>query len=213
MPSASACTASRRPSSSRPSGILLSDVGELLRAECPVPQRDGTAGAHGALEGGNASLRVDANAFPCRCTHEYFPAAIKTHHRRGQDLAERIGNQRRDAIAPYRNKAVRRTEVNSDNHRGATLSRTGRIVRRQAPPVSRRAIAAKRQARIRDAALYDAEQECGDDRPHPQQDSQISQRGLVGSEAALYLLAALHCLGVATEQMLGQQRVPEQKTE
>jgi hypothetical protein len=186
--------------------------GELLRAECPVPEWDGTAGAHGALEGGNASLRVDANPFPRRCPHEYFPAAVKTDHRGGQDLAKRIGNQRRDTIAPHRNKAVRRTEVNSDNHGGATLSRTGRM-RGEAPPVSRRAIAAQRQARIRDAALYDAEQECGDDRPHPQQDSQIPQRGLVGSEAALYLLAALHCLGVATEQMLGQQRVPEQKTE
>ena len=61
--------------------------------------------------------------------------------------------------------------------------------------------------------LDDAEQECRDDHPDPQQNCHISERGLVGNEAALDLLAALHCLRVATEQVLGKQRVAEQKAE
>lgn len=158
-------------------------------------------------------MRVDGNAFSCRFPHEYFPAAVKTHHRRGQDLADRIRNQRGDAITPYRNKAIGRTEVDSNDHGGATLSHTGHKARRGKRRLRRVERCDAAPGSLRDAVLDVAKQECRDDRPHPKQDCRISERGLVGNEAALYLLAALHYLRVATEQILGKQRVPEQKAE
>jgi hypothetical protein len=90
--------------------------GEFLRIELAFAQRHRLLGADIALERRRGLARM--GGLPLARGHADIDGAILVHADRagGQEIAQRIGHQHRFAIAPDRDGAVGRAQIDTDNH-------------------------------------------------------------------------------------------------
>jgi hypothetical protein len=76
----------------------------------------GSIGAHEPFEGGRRGTGMGDLPFPCGKSDEEFPIVIDAHGGGRQHGSQAVGNEFRPAISPDADGAVRRAQINADDH-------------------------------------------------------------------------------------------------
>ncbi len=92
--------------------------GQLLGAERPSGKLEDMVGPHRALEGGGAAVRPGGQSVPRRLTHQRGAILGDADAGRREHRAQRVRDQLRRAAAEDRRQAVRRAQIDADDHAG-----------------------------------------------------------------------------------------------